>query len=68
MGDFFASAKSITEYCSIIVIICLMFDSFVYIIRVGLWFFVCVLECACLRARTTLLIVYVCMYHVCMLC
>jgi hypothetical protein len=47
MGDFFASAKSITEYCSII-IICLMFDSFVYTIRVGLWLCVRV----CVHART----------------
>ena len=53
MVDFFASAKCITEYCSIIVIICLIFDSFVYIIRVGLWFCVCVCAraraCACVR-------------------
>ena len=49
MGEFFASAKSITEYCSIIIIICLMFDSFLYIIRVGLGF-VCVCVCVCVRA------------------
>ena len=62
MGEFFASAKSITEYCSIIIIICLMFDSFLYIIRVGLGFVcVCVCVCACARA-CMLLIVYVCIY------
>jgi hypothetical protein len=64
MGDIFASAESITECYSIIIITCFTFDSFVYIIRVGLWFCVCVCVCVCARARQAIecLCMYVCMY------